>query len=66
MTFDPFEYLPYSTKDVRPGHLSVGFGIYLHHRDVIGLTKGVMHIEEFYRGKPVLIGKPKRYKHQRN
>lgn len=66
MRYEPCEYLPYTERDPRPRSFSVGFAIMLAHRDVIGLTRGVLHIEEFYRGKPVVIGKPKRYKYQRN
>lgn len=68
MRFEPVEYLPYMYRDMTPRVLGVELGIMLAHRDVIGLTKGVMHIEEFHRYacKPVIMGKPKRYKYQRN
>lgn len=67
MTYDPREFLPYTYRDMTPGFLGFGFDIMIHYPDTIGITRGTIYIEEFYRGKPVLIGLPwKRFKFNRN
>lgn len=67
MIYEPREFLPYSFRDMTPGFMGYNFGIMVHYRDVIGITRGTVHIEEFYKGKPVLIGLPKtRFKFNRN
>ncbi|GAA4299504.1 hypothetical protein [Nibribacter koreensis] len=66
MRYMPFEMIPYTTQDPRPFAFSVEFGVMLAFKDVLGFNKGCTHIEAFYKGRPVILGKPKRYKHQRN
>lgn len=68
MRYEPCEYLPYTTKDPRPGAFSVGWEWMEAYRDVIGKTRAHHCIMEYYRwkGKPAMLRMPKRYKHQRN